>query len=124
MTADYTYVQVEPSANCPMSASSVFKNLASPFPLAAVRVYEGGPEGRPCAVTGWSSADGGSAVAAHAVMVEDSGQGIAYLVYGGDWGIRLRPVDSTREWSLDDPSQWGETHLVLADASDAMAADL
>jgi hypothetical protein len=120
VSGDYTYVQVDANDSCPMSASSVYKNLASPFPVAAVRVYEGEPDGRLCAVVGWSSADGGTPVPAYAVQIEDSGQGVAYLVYGGDWGIRLGPAAPAPRWRLDDPAQWGETHLVLADASDAI----
>ena len=118
----YTYVQVEANANSLMMASSVYKNLAAPFRVARVRVYDGLPEGRLCEVAGWSSAAGGTPTDAYAVQIEDSGQGIAYLVYGGDWGIRLRPAGSGGPWRMDDPDQWGETHLVLSDATDAEPA--
>ena len=57
-------------------------------------------------------------VEAYAVQVEDSSEGSAYVVYGGDWGLRLRPIESEAPWSLDDPNQSGETHLVLADRED------
>jgi hypothetical protein len=43
-----------------------------------------------------------------------SARGAAYVVYGSDWGLRLRPAGSDAEWSLTDPDQFGETHLVLA----------
>jgi hypothetical protein len=122
VSGGYTYVQVEPNDNSPMAASLVYKNMAAPYPVTLVRVFEGTPDGVLCQVTGWSSADGGVPVTAYAVQVEDSGQGIAYLVYGGDWGIRLRPAGSGNEWRIDDPEQWGESHLVLADAADAIAA--
>ena len=111
----YTRVEVEPNANCPMAASQVYKNLGEPFRVGAVRIYEGEPEGRLCAVTGWS-AEGPAQ--AYAVRVEDSSAGAAFVVYGGDWGVRLRPAASDTPWSLDDAEQWGETHLVLADAED------
>ena len=114
----YTHVEVETNANTPMSASQVYKNLGEPFLVTAVRIYEGAPEATRYAVTGWSSADDGSAVAAYAVQVEDSSEGSAYVIYGGDWGIRLRPVDSDAAWSIDDAAQFGETHLVLADRED------
>ena len=52
--------------------------------------------------------------------VSDSGQARAHLVYGGDFGIRFRPSDSTGEWSLDDPDQWGEPYVVLLDAADLL----
>ena len=118
----YTYVEVEPSDNCPMSANQVYKNLGDPFPVAQVRVYEGDEQGRLCAVTGWSSACGGSPVDAYAVQVEDSSEGSAFVVYGGDWGVRLRDAGSTDDWDIASAEQWGETHLVLADAQDVVAA--
>jgi hypothetical protein len=120
--AAYTHIDVEPNDNTPMMAQQVYKNRGLPLRVAAVRLYEGEPEGHLYAITGWSSADGGSPVPAYAVQVEDSSAGAAYLVYGGDWGVRLRPVDSDAAWSLDDPGQAGETHLVLASLDDITPA--
>jgi hypothetical protein len=45
--------------------------------------------------------------------VEDSGEGICYLVYGGAWGLRLKEASSQEEWSLEDNSQWAEPFLLL-----------
>lgn len=118
MNAQYTYVQVEPNDNCPMSASQVYKNLGSPFAVKAVRIYEGQPEGTLYDICGWYSLMNGISTLAYAVQVEDSSEGAAYLVYGGDWGLRLRPIDSAGEWSLSDSDQFGETHLVLSELSD------
>jgi hypothetical protein len=118
----YTYVDVEPNDNTPMLAAQVYKNLGAAFPVARVVIYEGGPDGQLCAITGWSSAGGGSPAAAYAVQVEDSSEGSAYLVYGGDWGVRLRPADSDAAWSIDAPDQWGETHLVLSSLDDIARA--
>ena len=97
----FTHVEVEPNPSCPMSANQVFKNLGDPFAVAQVRIFEGEPGGRLCAVTGWSSAADGTPVAAYAVAVEDSSAGTAYIVYGGDWGIRLRSADATPQWRLE-----------------------
>lgn len=116
--SSYTYVEVEPNDNSPMMAQHVFPNAGLPFPVSHVHVYDGVPGGRLCAVTGWSSAGGGSEVRAYAVEVEDSSEGRAILVYGGDWGIRLRPAGSDAPWSLEDTNQWGETHLVLSSEED------
>jgi hypothetical protein len=120
----YTHVDVEPNDNTPMMAAQVYKNLGAPFPVSHVRIYEGEPEGRLCAITGWSSAADGSPVAAYAVQVEDSSAGAAYLVYGADWGLRLRPAESREPWSIDAPDQWGETHLVLSSLEDITRAPL
>lgn len=119
---DYTYVDVESNPNSPMSANQVFRNMDTPFRIAQVRIYEGEPEGQLCAITGWSSKDGGTPVDSYAVRIEDSSQGEAFLIYGGDWGIRLRPAEEDAAWSPDNGSQWGEPYLVLADAEDIVGA--
>jgi hypothetical protein len=105
-----------------MMAQQVYKNLGLPFRVAAVRLYEGDPGGTLFAITGWSSAEGGSPTPAYAVHIEDSSAGAAYLVYGADWGVRLRPAASDTAWGLDDPDQFGETHLVLASLDDITPA--
>jgi hypothetical protein len=114
----YTHVDVEANDNSPMMAQQVYRNIGVPFPVSHVRLYEGEPEGRLCAVTGWTSAPGGPEAPAYAVHVEDSSAGDAFLVYGGDWGVRLRPAESVAPWSVEDTQQWGETHLVLASEED------
>ena len=55
--------------------------------------------------------------------MEDSGAGIAVLVYGGLWGVRLKPVSLVEEWNLDSPQQWGEPYLSLADPKDLVYED-
>ena len=118
----YTHVEVEPNDNTPMMAQQVYKNIGVPFPVSHVRIYEGEPEGQLCAVTGWSSAESGPETPAYAVQIEDSSEGRALLVYGGDWGVRLRPAGSDAPWSIEDAEQWGETHLVLASEDDLTRA--
>jgi hypothetical protein len=116
--SSYTHVEVEANDNTPMMAQQVYKNLGLPFRVVRVRLYEGEPEGKLYDVAGWSSAGGGSPVDAYAVQIEDSSAGAAFLVYGGDWGIRLRPAGSEEAWSIDAADQLGETHLVLASDED------
>ena len=58
-----------------------------------------------CDVAGWSSAADGTPCPARAVSVEDSGAGVATLVYGGDWGLRLLPRDGREPF--------GEPYLLL-----------
>lgn len=114
----YTHIEVEANDNTPMMAQQVYKNLGLPFRVSQVRIYEGEPEGKLHDIAGWSSADGGSAVDVYAVHIEDSSAGDAFLVYGGDWGVRLRPAGSDQAWSLQDADQFGETHLVLSSDED------
>ena len=118
----YSHVEVESNENTPMMAQQVYKNIGVPFPVSHVRIYEGDPDGQLCAITGWTSRDGGPTTPAYAVQIEDSSEGRAFLVYGGDWGVRLRPDGSDVPWSFDDPEQWGETHLVLSSEGDLTRA--
>jgi hypothetical protein len=70
-----------------------------------------------CPVTGLRP--GAVSVPALAIKVEDSGEGICYLVYGDRWGLRLKDPGCSDPWSLDDPHQWGEPFLLLpADGAD------
>ena len=118
----YTHIEVEPNDNTPMMAQQVYKNIGVPFPVSHVRIYEGVPGGELFAIVGWTSAGGGTEAPAYAVHIEDSSEGRAILVYGGDWGVRMRPADSDAPWSTEDPAQFGETHLVLASEEDLTRA--
>ena len=35
------------------------------------------------------------------------------LVFGGGQGIRLKPLDSSEDWDMESPNQWGEACLLL-----------
>ncbi len=103
-------VEVSESTNCPLSLTRMFDAMETPVPVS--RVMASGLEGtdRICNVTGWS---GGGPCPAYAVLVEDSGEGIAMLIYGGDEGIRLKSADCHEDWDLVSQSQWGEACLLL-----------
>ena len=56
---------------------------------------------------------------AFARKIDDSGEGPAYLIFGGSWGLRFRrKSDAARPWSLSDPSQWGEAYKVYGMTED------
>lgn len=46
-------------------------------------------------------------------MAEDSGEGVALLVYGGGEEVRQRSADATDEWDLAEAGQCGEACLML-----------
>ena len=72
-------------------------------------------------VVGWSSEAAGTACAAYSVPVEDSGAALSYLVYGGDWGLRFKPVGLEEAWSLASPYQFGEPCLLLGEDPNEIA---
>ena len=104
-------IEVEESENSLFAVTRSFQTMKDPRPVSRVKTYgSDGSEGM-FEVVGWS-ADGPAS--AFAALVDDSGEGSALLVYGGEEGIRLRPEGSTLAWSLNEPSQWGEPFLLLA----------
>ncbi len=114
------FVDVEAGDNCPYSLQSVFSALEEPREVTQVRLYLGPGDGAIYDVIGWSE---NGRCPALGVKVEDSGQGYAYLVYGGEGGLRYRPSGSAKAWSLDAPDQWGDSHLLLSEVSDISWAE-
>ena len=103
-------INVSESANCPLSLNRVFDAMREPIRVS--RLMASDPSGKDlmCSVTGWSPS---GPCPAYATLVEDSGEGIAMLVYGGEEGIRLKAADSQEEWDLNSSHQWGEACLLL-----------
>lgn len=106
-------VAVEDNPNCAGCGVMRFRVLSLPRRVAAV-VYDADRDLR-CRVTGWGPE---GPVPAVAQKVADSGDGVAWLVRGGEWGLRLRPEPDAGGWDLASETQWGEPYLVVADAAD------
>lgn len=96
-----------------------FKELGPPRMIAQVRLEEGPV----CWVTGWCDDVKNPICPAYVQKVEESGMGRAHLIYGGNWGIRLKPVHLKEDWGLHHPEQWGEPFLLLSDPSAIVFAD-
>ena len=103
-------IEVEESENSLFGVTRSFQTIGDPRPISKVAAFA--PDGTEGVyeVVGWSSE---GVVTAFAAMVDDSGEGAALLIYGGEEGIRLRPQDSADDWCLEDASQWGEVFLLL-----------
>jgi len=102
-------VFIEPNPNCPEGCSQRFQATSGSRLVRLIRYSTGGDDTILCDVAGWSSEKDGTPCPARAVSVEDSGAGVATLVYGGDWGLRLDPRDGR--------APFGEPYLLLdADA--------
>ncbi len=116
-------VEVEPNENCDSSFFARFKEAGPARPVVQVRLSERNPSGEWYWVTGWSDNAKAPVCQAYAQLVEDSGSGLAYVVFGGIYGLRLRPITLEEPWSLQSSHQWGEAYLSLADVRDVRYAD-
>ncbi len=79
---------VESGKNCEFSLTRLFSTTGNAVQIFRLETFGNNGELALHDVTGWS-AEG--PCPAFSVMVEDSGEGVALLVYGGSDGIRLRP---------------------------------
>ncbi|RMH07996.1 MAG: hypothetical protein D6704_04035 [Nitrospirae bacterium] len=112
------FLEVETNPNCGESVFLRFKEMGPAKRVRQIKSYDRTPRGEWCDVVGWTDEADQPLCPAVAQPVEDSGAGVGFLVYGGIWGIRLKPADVNEPWSLDSPNQWGEPYLSLVDERD------
>src|SRR5262245_23043913 len=105
------FLRFEDNPNFGFSDDRVYQERSEPRPITQILRRIKGEEVW-CPVIGLHKGD--KRLPAVARKVEDSGEGICYLVYGGLWGIRLKPPTCQDEWDLKDSHQWGEPFLLLA----------
>jgi len=117
------FIEVESNPNCESSLFARFKEVEAARRVVQIKSFERRAEGEWCWVTGWSDDPGQACCPAYVQRVEDSGAGLTHLIFGGIWGIRLKPVALAEDWSLESKNQWGEPYLSLADARDIKYAD-
>ena len=113
-------IEVMDNPNCRGSEQFMFRELEGPRPVRAIRVSEGGAE-TDCDVVGVDAH--GRFVQAFAVKIADSGNGVAYLIRGGEWGLRLRlAVHAGEDWDLAGKHQRGEPFKIYGEAKDILYA--
>lgn len=105
-------IEIAPNANCEAAELRLFHDVEAPRQVTRVCLQDAGQPPRWYAVTGWTRA--AAPCPALAQRVDDSGEGLAVLIHGGDAGLRLRPVGSPARWG-DDPAERGAPFLLLAD---------
>lgn len=103
-------VDVSESENCPMDLVRMFDTLEHPIKICKLITADRNGIDVLCDVIGWSDI---GPCPAYAVPVEDSGDGVAMLIFGGNEGIRLTVSGTTCEWALDNDYQWGEACLLV-----------
>jgi hypothetical protein len=107
--------------NCGGSDQFVFQELDAPEKIRGIKIIDRGHE-IDCDVTGVD--ENGRWTQAFAVKITDSGPGYSYLIYGGQWGIRLRPAWYAAEpWDLSNPRQWGEPFKIYGERGDILYVD-
>lgn len=104
------FLRFEENPNCGFVDDRVFTQRSEPRPVSRVLRRRGGQD-LWCEITGLD--EKGQPISAQACKVEDSGEGICYLVYGGLWGLRLKEPTCTHAWALEEPHQWAEAFLLL-----------
>ncbi len=112
------FVEVEHNPNFEGSYFVRFKEVGPARQLTHVKSYERSSRGEWCEVTGWCDDEEEPLCPVYAQKVEDSGAGATYVVFGGNWGIRMRPEGQARAWSLYDDEQWGEGYLSIGEERD------
>ena len=119
--ANTIYIEVEENDNCEYMPMLAYEARAESIPMARVRLFEPDHPHGVYQVTGWSSDGDGTPSPAQYAPVSDSGQAVVHLVYGGDWGVRMKPDSDEGVWDIDNPDQWGEPYLMLTDEADILA---
>ncbi len=104
------FLRFEENPNCGFVDDRVFAERTEPRAVTHVLRRRQGQDVW-CPVTGLD--EQARPRPALARKVEDSGEGMCWLVYGGLWGLRLKEPSCQDPWSIDDSHQWGEPFLLL-----------
>ncbi len=110
------HILIQSNPNCFENQEFVFNELGLPEPIRAILTGDEGKETE-CDVVGVEA--GSLWIQAMVVKIADSSDGIAYMIYGGAWGIRLRPLKFRHEpWDLANKHQWGEPFKIYGKKED------
>ena len=104
------YIDVEAKDNTNKNFSMLYRDISPSREVYCIK-YQINDEDLPVQVKGWDN-ETNSPCTAYACQVEESGDGVALLIYGGSGGIRIKPLEDKTEWNLGEQTQRGETHLV------------
>ncbi len=105
-------LDIEPNKNVDEYECRTFMSLNKPYLIKKTLYYPEEEEAFLVEIVGWED---GRQSNAYAILVEDSGDGEAWLIYGGNEGIRIRKSSDTtskgQEFSLEHEYEWGEKYL-------------
>jgi hypothetical protein len=115
---------IDENENCAEGGSWRFNPLEPPRPVTRVRLYETAPAGEWFDVVGWTGEPDRPTCGATVRKIDDSGSGVAYLITGGECGVRLRSVDDPSEWSVENNRQRGAPYLTVPSVNDVGMAKM
>lgn len=107
------YIDIDPNDNLDEACMATFKETGASAPLHAAKLWRDGIW-QWCAITGWADD-----VPAPALVtpIEESGDGPALLLHGGNHGLRLAAIAGPEAaaavaWDVADAAQWAEAFLL------------
>lgn len=109
-------IEIEENQNCESVDMRIFRESDKAQAVSHLRLEKDMKPAQWYEVIGWTSAN--SPMDAVVQKVDDSGDGIALLVHGGDCGLRLREEANEDEWSLDNLNQWGLPFYLTTSSED------
>ena len=112
-------IDIPPNPNCE-ATERVFHDVEAARAITGIRLEREASRVAWYDVTGWTVA--GAACPALAQKIDDSGEGVAFLIYGGDAGLRFRSSDAHEPWDLSNLHQWGEPFIITPDLNDLQLA--
>jgi len=112
-------IVVEDNPNCAGCGEIVFTPIEASKPIGGL-IASGALGDEPFDIVGVEP--DGKWIPAYAQKVADSGDGTAFLIYGGTWGIRMRPRKSAEPWNFSNPQQIGESHKLYGSWNDILEA--
>ncbi len=106
------YIDIPPNDNTEPTMAT-FKEVGPATRISAVKLCLDGTWSW-CAITGWGEDGPAPAII---TPIEESGDGPARLLTGGDYGVRLQRIAKPTEagavrWDLEAKDQWGEPFLL------------
>ena len=105
------FIEVDENPNCETLDMMVFRDLEEARPVVSLKIER---EGQMIQADVTGVDEGGKFIQAFAQKVLDSAAGHSYIIYGGEWGIRLRPHEGASDWDLENEEQWGTTHILYS----------
>ena len=113
-------IEVVENPNCGGTEQFEYRELGSVRSIKAIRALDRGKE---VVLEVVGVTEGPAWEGAKCVKVADSGAGFAFLIFGGSWGLRLKPDWHKAPWDLSDPKQWGEPFKIYGSEADIVYAN-